>query len=697
MYSASEQKHLIELSRKLLHEKKAGNIKDTAAQLREVIRFHDWRYYVQNDPVVSDSEYDQLFSWLKEIEQDNPELKTKDSPTQRVARGLTKEFPEVSHLVPMLSLDNSYNPDDLVEWDKRVRQLTGGTSIEYCVEPKYDGAGISLIYENDEFTRGATRGDGSVGEEITNNLKLLRSIPLSAKFSKYGVYRIEIRGECLINKKSFKKINEQRVEESEPPFANARNAASGGLRMQDPVDVEKRNMEAFLYHVSVAEDKKKNDLLGNKLAKHYGNIEMLYQLGFKTPFNDMKVVKGIDKVVEICHDFAKRREDLPYEIDGLVIKVNDLQLQEKCGYTAHHPRWAMAFKFAPKQATTKLLNVEFQVGRTGAITPVAKLEKVPLAGVEIKSISMFNEDFIREKDLRIGDTVLIERAGDVIPYIVKPIVEARTGHEKKIHFPERCPVCNAKLIKEGDNANYYCPNELCPAKIKEGLIHFVSKDAMDIAGLGEGKIEIFLNAGLLHTIPDIYKIDYNKVLELPKFQQKSVDNLRNGIEASKHQPLHRLIFGLGIRHVGEEMAKRVEENIHDIFELQEWAIDKLMTIEDVGPQVAGSIHQFFSRKENIAILHDLESLGVNTKRLKSKSAKEGKLNGETFLFTGTLNMKRSDAETMVEDNGGRVLGSVSAKLNYLVVGEDAGSKLDKAKKLGTVKILSENEFLKMVE
>ena len=695
MYLASEQKHLIELSKKLLHEKKSANVKEVIEQLRDVIRFHDWRYYVQNDPVVSDSEYDQLFSWLKEIEVDNPQLKSKDSPTQRVAKGLTKEFPTVSHLVPMLSLDNSYNPDDLIEWDKRVRQLTGEENIEYCIEPKYDGAGISLIYENDEFTRGATRGDGSQGEEITNNLKLLRSIPLSAKFSKYGVSKIEIRGECLINKKSFKKINEQRVEQSEPPFANARNAASGGLRMQDPVDVQKRGMEAFLYHVSVAEDKGSKELLGNKLFAHYANIEMLYQLGFKTPYNDMKVVHGITKVVETCHDFEKRREELPYEVDGLVIKVNELKLQEKCGYTAHHPRWAMAFKFAAKQATTKLLNVEFQVGRTGAITPVAKLEKVPLAGVEIKSISMFNEDFIREKDLRLGDTVLIERAGDVIPYIVKPIIEARGGHEKKIHFPEKCPSCNTKLEKI--DANYYCLNDLCPAKMLGRLIHFVSKDAMDIAGLGEGKIETFLNAGLLSTITDIYKMDYNKVLELPKFKQKSVDNLKNGIDASKNQPLHRLIFGLGIRHVGEEMAKRIEENIHSIYELQDWPLDKLMTIEDVGPQVAGSVHEFFSKKENIKMLQELESLGVNTKRLESKKSKAGKLNGETFLFTGTLNIKRGDAEAMVEENGGRVLGSVSAKLNYLVVGEDAGSKLDKAKKLGTVKILSENEFLKMVE
>ncbi|MBP9884594.1 MAG: NAD-dependent DNA ligase LigA [Chitinophagales bacterium] len=701
MYSAEEQQKLIALTTELLKRTSVAisdKEKDASFlhQLRKVIRYHEWRYYVLSEPVIADFEYDQLFSFLKKVEDHYPETVSIDSPTQRVSHDLTKEFPEVTHLVPMLSLDNSYDAEDLRLWDKRVRDLTGVEEIEYCMEPKFDGAGISVVYENDQLFRGATRGDGSVGEDITRNIKTLRSIPLSASFSTYGIYRIEIRGEALINKEAFKKLNVKRLEESLPPLANARNSASGGLRQQDPKDVADRKLEAFLYHVSFAENKNEENLLGTTLHAHSEIISLLHSLGFKTPQGELKKLKGIDAVIDACNAFEKKRESLAYEIDGLVIKVDALNLQKKCGYTSHHPRWAIAYKFAAKQATTLLKKVDFQVGRTGAITPVAKLEPVELAGVTISSISMFNEDFITEKDIRLGDRVLIERAGDVIPYIVMPVKEARSGTEEPILFPTHCPSCNEPLHKPEGEVNWRCVNINCPAQVAERLIHFVSKDAMDIRGLGAATIQEFVDEGLLKTIPDIYHLDYEQIRKLEGWKDKSVGNLQKSIEASKKQPLHRLIFGLGIRFIGETTAKKVAEQLHDITELKDWTAEQLMSMEDIGPKVAMSLFDFFHTPSNLEMIEVLRKAGVTLVHEKRKPSADGLLAGKSFLFTGTLNMKRSVAESMVENNGGTVLGSVSSKLNYLVVGADAGSKLDKAKKLGTVIILTEDEFVKMV-
>jgi len=701
MYSKEQEQKLITESSALLKKLKyhvditEQNEKNTE-QLRNLIRYHEWKYYVQSEPVISDFEYDQLYQLLKRTEANNPDWVTEDSPTQRVATGLTKEFPEVKHLVPMLSLDNSYNATDLVDWDRRVRELTDEENIVYCVEPKFDGAGISLVYENNKLVRGSTRGDGSVGEEITTNLRQLKSIPLSADFKEFSIHRIEIRGEVLINKNSFKKINSKRLEDGLAPFANPRNAASGGLRMQDAAEVAKRGMEAFLYHVSVAEDMKGNDLLQTTLESHSGNIHILYQLGFKTPDKEFKIAKNIEEVIEYCKEFEKRRDSLPYEIDGLVIKVDDLKLQEKCGYTSHHPRWAIAFKFQAKQATTGLLKVDFQVGRTGAVTPVAKLEPVELAGVTVSSVSLFNEDFINEKDIRLGDKVLVERAGEVIPYIVKPVTEARTGNEKRVHFPKNCPVCNTPLIKPEAEANWRCPNLNCPAQVVERIIHFVSKDAMNIQGLGEAIVTDFIERNLITSIPDIYRLNYDAIRKLEGWKDKSVSNLKAAVEASKQQPLHRLIFGLGIRFVGETTAKKLAKHISDIEDLKDWSPEQLMTMEDIGPKVGASIHEYFADSENIKMLHELRQLGVHTRHDADTTVTDGKLSGKTFLFTGTLKMKRSDAEELVEKNGGKILGSVSSKLNYLVTGEDAGSKLAKARKLGTVEIINEEKFLSMM-
>jgi DNA ligase (NAD+) len=696
MYSKETTRQLQQVTGDLLKKKKADQLtKKEIEKLREVLRFHEYRYYILNDPLISDYEYDQLYKELEKIERENQSLITNDSPTQRVAKGLTKEFPTVQHLVPMLSLDNSYNSDDLIDFDRKAKELTGLSKIEYCIEPKFDGGSISLIYENDLLIRGATRGDGVEGEEVTTNIKQIRTIPLSAKFSAYGIQQIEIRGEVLINKENFKRYNEKIMEEGLPPLANPRNAAAGTLRIKDPTEAAKRNLEAFVYHVSFYTLLKAKKV-PEELTTHEGSIKLLWDLGFRSPEKEKKVFTGIEAVIKYCNEFEEKRDNLPYEIDGMVIKVNDFALQDKMGMTSHHPRWAIAYKFKARQGTSKLLNVEFQVGRTGAVTPVAKLEPVSIGGVTVSSISVHNEDYIKEKNLRIGDQVLVERAGDVIPQIVKSLSDARKGNEKKIHFPKNCPVCNSKLFKEEEEAVWRCLNIDCPAQVVERIIHFVSKDAMDIRGFGDANVRKFYELALLKDIPGIYTLDFDKIGETEGFGQKSIANLQAAISNSKKQPLHRLIYALGIRFIGETTAKTLAQAVNHLLDFRKYSLEDLQNLEDVGPKVAGSIHHFFSNRDNIKILEQLEKLGLQLKNVKKQLTTGSNLSGQTFLFTGTLpTLKRSEAEAMVEENGGQILGGVSAKLNYLVVGEDAGSKLDKAKKLNTVKIISEYEFLKM--
>ena len=696
MYSKEETTKIQNNTSSFLKELEKGIPESKIENLRNVLRFHEYRYYILNDPLISDFEYDQLFKALEKIEIKNPKLITADSPTQRVAKELTKVFPTVQHLVPMLSLDNSYNSDDLVDFDRKAREATGLGKIEYCVEPKFDGGSLSLIYEDDMLVRGATRGNGVEGDEVTVNIKQIRSIPLSAKFSEYGIQQVEIRGEVLINKSNFAKYNEQMIEQGFAPLANARNAAAGTLRIKDPEEVRKRNLEVFVYNISFYTTKRSGKV-SDVLQTHAGSLEMLWNLGFRSPKREMRVFKGIDAVINYCTQFEAKRDDLPYEIDGMVIKVNDVDLHDKLGMTSHHPRWAIAYKFKARQATSKLLNVEYQVGRTGSITPVAKIQPVHIGGVTVTSVSLFNEDVIKEKDLKIGDTVLVERAGDVIPYIVKSMAELRTGNERKIVFPKICPVCDSKLFKEEGEAAWRCNNIECPAQVAERIIHFVSKDAMDIRGLGEANIRKFYELGLLKDVPGIYKLNFKKIGELEGFGQKSIDNMQTAIENSKKQPLHRLIFGLGIRFIGETSAKTLAHAVDHLLDFRKFSLEDLQNLEDVGPKVAGSVHHFFSNRDNIAMLEELEKMGLQLKNEKRQHVTDGNLSGQTFLFTGTLpTLKRSEAEAMAEANGGQILNGVSAKLNYLVVGEDAGSKLDKAKKLNTIKIISEDEFLKLV-
>lgn len=692
MYTKETEIKLASLGKQLLTKATGSDI----AALRDVIRHSDWRYYIQDDPVLSDQEYDNLFSQLKKLEAEHPELVTPDSPTQRVAQGLTKVFPTVQHLVPMLSLENSYDADDLIDWDRKARESAGLDEIEYCIEPKFDGASISLIYENDLLSRGATRGDGLQGDEITTNIRQIRSIPLSAGFSKYGIQQIELRGEVLINKTTFKKLNDQRIADNLPPLANPRNAASGSLRIVDPNEVAKRGLEAFLYNMSyhtMLNDQEEPEAI----QTHSNTLDMLWQLGFRSPAKEKKIVRGIQAVIDHCLKYETERDNLPYEIDGMVIKVNDYALQDKMGMTTHHPRWAIAFKFKARQATSKLRSVEFQVGRTGSVSPVGKIDPVPIGGVMVGSMSLFNEDVIREKDLKIGDTVLVERAGDVIPYIVKSMADLRDGSEKDIVFPTNCPVCNDALFKPEGESVWRCVNINCEAQVVERMIHFVSKDAMDIRSLGESQVRKFYGLKLLKDVPGIYALNFEEIGKLEGFGPKSITNLQTAIEASRSQPLHRLIFGLGIRYVGETTAKTLAKAVDHLMDLVSFTEEQLLALEDIGPKVAGSVRQFFANKDNLHILSELERLGLNLHSTKGSLSAEGTLNGQTFLFTGTLNkLKRSEAEAMVEEHGGKLLSGVSSKLNYLIVGEDAGSKLEKAKKINTIKILTEDEFINMV-
>ncbi len=711
MYSKEEQRKLFEISKQLLKSNNTELIENASqivADLRSVIVYHEWRYYILNDPIISDFEYDQLFKQLESLETAHPDLKTPDSPTQRVSTDLTSDFPSVEHLVPMLSLANSYNADDLIDFDTQIKKLSlldENTDIEYCVEPKFDGGSIALIYENDLLVRGATRGNGTLGEEMTKNAKAIRSIPLKAEFSKHGMQKVELRGEVLIRKDIFKKINEAREKEGLSLFANPRNTASGGLRMKDPKEVAKRGLVAFLYQLGYAVDDEGKDLL-KTFKTHNDSINLLAELGFKVPVKEKKVCKNIKEVIDFVLEWQEKREDYPYEIDGMVVKVNSLELQEKCGYTNHHPRWAIAFKFKAKQATTKLLNVEYQVGKIGSITPVAKLDPVQLAGVTVSSVSLHNEDFITNKDIRIGDTVLVERAGDVIPYIVKPMVELRDGTEEKLIFPEFCPINDQeekiKLVRTEGEAAWRCPTCVCGAQDLQRMIFHVSKDAMDIDGFGKSYIERFYDMGWLKSMADIYRLDYDKIAELEGFGEKSATNLKASIDKAKKNPIHRLLHSLSIHHLGKKVSKLIAGEIKHILELQTWILEDFTNIKDVGPVVAENAIDFFKNPKNISLLKEMESLGVNMLQTEDDLPKavsaDAPLIGKTILFTGTLHkMGRKQAQALAEKAGAKNISAVSSNLNILVAGEKAGSKLKKAQALGTVEIMSEDAFLDLVK
>ncbi len=712
MFTPEAQRALYELSKRLLYSPVGSPSEQDAVermeQLRSVLRYHEWRYYVLNDPVISDFEYDQLYKQLETLERQYPQWVTPDSPTQRVASDLTEEIRQVAHLTPMLSLDNSYHANDLLDFDASVKKLavlSPEDVVEYAVEPKFDGGTIALVYENDRFVRAATRGDGWVGDDITPNIRTLRSVPLQVPFSQYGFSVVELRGEAIIRKDVFEKINAARQTAGEPLFANPRNAATGGLRMKDPKEAAARGLEAFVYQIAYAVDAAGRNVL-DRIPTHSEALSLLEQLGFKVPSTavgaiglpERRLCRGIREVISFCEAWQERRDSYPYEIDGMVVKVNRLALQERCGATAHHPRWAVAFKFKARQATTRLRDVEFQVGKTGAVTPVAKLEPVSLAGVTVQNVSLHNEDFIRTKDIRIGDYVLVERAGDVIPYIVKALDHLRDGSERPIRYPTHCPVCRSPLVKPEGEAIWRCENANCEAQVLQRMIFHASKHAMDIEGLGESTIVRFYQLGWLHSIADIYRLDYKRIAQLDGFGEKSADNLRQAIEKAKKNPIHRLLHSLSIHHLGQKSSKLLAAQVEHVLDLSTWDLERFQQIKDVGPVLARNVYHFFQNPSNVEMLRTMEALGVNLRQTpedrRSAGGSEGPLVGKTILFTGTLSsMTREQAEARAAAAGATIASGVSKNLNILVVGEKAGSKLLKAQALGTVDIWTEAEFI----
>ncbi|MBK9043774.1 MAG: NAD-dependent DNA ligase LigA [Saprospiraceae bacterium] len=681
-------------------QQKAG-INDMES-LRDVLRFHENRYYIQHDPLVSDAEYDVLYNQLKELERNYPELITPDSPTQRVAADLSPDFPQVQHVTPMLSLDNVYSDEDLNDFDtgiKKLLALASEKNVQYSVEPKYDGGSISLLFENDVLVRAATRGNGVLGEDITPNAKSMPSIPLKVSFSSIGWNKVELRGEALIKKENFENINKLREENGLTLFANPRNAATGGLRTKDANETRKRGIEAFIYQVGYVEDKEGNDITRN-IDSHFQNIEQLGALGFKIPGVEKKLCSGIQEVIKFIRDWEIKRDDFAYEIDGMVVKVDKKEYQEKCGSTAHHPRWATAFKFKAKQATSILRDIEYQIGKVGSVTPVAKIDPVYLAGVTISSISLHNDDFIRAKDLRLGDTVLVERAGDVIPYIVKSFPELRKGNELEILFPKFCPankVEEVALIREEGEAAWRCANCTCGEQNLQKMIFHVSKEAMDIDGFGKSYVEKFHQLGWLKDISDIYNLDYDKIAGLEGFGARSVENLQISIEKAKKNPIQKLLHGLSIHHLGKKASKLIAREVSHVLDLTSWDEEKFTNIKDIGPVVARNVMEYFKNPVNIEMLRKMETYGVNLTQTEEDKpvavSEDAPLFGKTILFTGTLTtMDRKIAQELAEKAGAKVLSGVSSQLNILVAGEKAGSKLKKAMELGTVEIWDEEKF-----
>ncbi|NYE57006.1 NAD-dependent DNA ligase LigA [Carboxydothermus ferrireducens] len=651
-------------------------------ELRALLHYHNYRYYVLDQPEISDAEYDRMLRELISLEQQYPEFITPDSPSQRVGGEVAKEFREVAHLKPMYSLDNAFGPEDLKEFDRRVRSLLPGQEVEYEVELKIDGLAISLVYENGVLVRGATRGNGTTGEDITANVKTIKAIPLKLR---NPVPLLEVRGEAYMPKESFARLNEQREERGEPLFANPRNAAAGSLRQLDPKVTAERDLSAFMYAIG--------EVQGYEPKTQAELMEWLLELGFRVnPYRE--VFNNIDDVINYCQSWHEKRFSLPYVIDGLVIKVNSLAQQEALGFTAKSPRWAIAYKFPAEIAETRLKDIIVRVGRTGVLTPTAIFEPVSLAGTTVTRASLHNEDYIREKDIRIGDIIRVQKAGEIIPEVVEVVKEKRTGAEKEFVMPDTCPVCQGKAVRLPGEAAWRCTNASCPAQLKEGIVHFASRGAMNIEGLGPAVAELLLEAGLIHNYADLYYLSAEEVARLPRMGKKSAENLINAIEKSKQNSLERLIYGLGIRLVGEKAARDLAVHFKELDKLIAAGEEEIMAIPSVGPKMAASIKAFFAQKENLELIEKLKAAGVNTKYLAE--VRDNRLEGLTFVLTGTLSsFTRKEAEQLILSLGGKVSSSVSKKTSYVVVGEDPGSKLTKAKELG-IPILTEEEFRQMV-
>lgn len=659
------------------------DIKKQIEKLREEIRRHDYQYYVLDQPVISDAEYDSLMKQLIELEEKYPEFKSPDSPTQRVGGEPLKEFETVEHSIPMLSLSNAFDEGELIDFDRRVRRALEGRleePVEYVVEFKIDGLSVALDYQEGRLIRGATRGDGHIGEDVTENLKTIRSIPLVLN----KPYTMQVRGEVFIPKEAFKKLNEQRELEGEPTFANPRNAAAGSLRQLDPRITASRPLDIFIFNLQYID--------GVQVDTHLESMDIMREAGLKvSPF--LYKTDSMQKVIEVCREWSEKRHELPFDIDGLVIKVNNLRHREILGQTTRSPRWAIAYKLPAEQKQTVLKDIIVQVGRTGVLTPTAILEPVRVSGSLISRATLHNEDYILEKDIRIGDTVIIQKAGDIIPEVVRVEKDKRTGKEKKFVMPKYCPECGSDVVRLEGEVAARCIGNSCPAQIKRLIIHFVSRDAMDIRGLGPAIISQLIDNGLIKDAADLYYLTYDQLINLDRMGDKSVNNLLSSIERSKQQDLDRLVFALGIRLVGSRAAQLIAQHFKSLDNIMKAKKEDFLQIHEIGGKIAESIVAFFKEEQNLELVDKLKKAGVNTElKASQESEQQLSLEGKTFVLTGTLaSYTRGEAKAEIERRGGRVTSSVSRKTDYVVAGENPGSKLEKARSLG-IKIIDEEEF-----
>lgn len=658
-------------------------MKQRIDELIKIINKASEEYYTNDNPTITDQEYDDYYHELEKLEQQYPELIREDSPTKRVGGKIIDEFKKVSHEIPMMSLGDIFSEDEIFEFDQRIKKTIPNPT--YVCELKIDGLSVSLLYENGKLIRGATRGNGIVGEDITHNVETIKSIPLVINDKR----KIEVRGEIYMPKRSFNKLNQERQEKGESLFANPRNAAAGSVRQLDSKIAAKRNLSTFIYHLPSSDD--------FNIKYHHESLSFMKELGFIVNEN-IKIADNVNEVINYVKEWTEKRESLPYEIDGIVIKVDKIEDQKKLGYTSRTPKWAIAYKFPAVEVLTKIKNIEFCVGRTGKITPRADLDPVHLAGSIIKSVTLHNEDYIKEKDIMINDTIVLHKAGDVIPEVVKVLKERRTGIEIPFKMIKNCPICNSKLEKKETEANYFCPNPNCDARNIEGLIHFSSRETMNIEGFGESIVEDFYNEGYLKTICDYYTLYNHKedLKELEGFGEKSINNLLQNIEKSKKNSLEKLLFALGIRYIGKKTAKILAINYRNIDKLMSAEYEDLVKIQDIGEVIADSVYKFFKEEKNIKTINELKLLGVNME-YKGNESIDDNFNNKTFVLTGTLSkLTRDEASIEIENRGGKVTSSVTKKTDYVIVGENPGSKYQKAKDLN-INILNEEEFLNMLE
>ncbi len=663
----------------------ADAIKKRVEKLREEIEYHNYRYYILDQPEISDAQYDRLMRELEKLEEEYPELRSPNSPTQRVGASPLEAFEIVRHTLPMLSLANAFDENEAKEFDKRVKKFLGfPADVIYVAEPKLDGLAVELVYEEGSFVIGSTRGDGIHGENITQNLRTIKTIPLQLVRKEVSVpKRLEVRGEVIIQIDKFKALNRRREELGDPPFANPRNAAAGSVRQLDPKITRERPLEIYCYGIG--------EVRGQSFKTQDEILQTLPKWGLRTnPYS--RRCRNIDEVLDYYHEMNEKREKLPYEIDGIVIKVDRIDLQARLGEISKSPRWALAFKFAPKQEATKILDIIVQVGRTGALTPVAVMEPVRVGGVEVSRATLHNQDEIDRLDVKIGDAVIIQRAGDVIPEVVRVITSKRTGGEKRFRMPSSCPACGAEVIKEGVICR--CIGLDCPAQLKGRIKHFASKRAMDIDGLGVKLIDQLVDKGLVKDVADLYSIKKEELIALERMASKSAQNIIDAIEKSKTKSLGKFLFALGILHVGETTAEDLSSHFPRLDDFLLLSEEDLMKVEGIGPEVSASVVRFFRDKKNRESIERLKKAGI--KLIESRAREKGKLAGKTFVFTGTLtSYGRDQARNVVESLGGTTASSISKKVDFVVVGEDPGSKADKAKELG-IPTLTEEEFNRMI-